>query len=65
MSASIAGFGVLWVVKYIFLDKIMFGPHQHTPYDADIEVQEAQIEAIDAHGATAGAPEAPAGVPEA
>ena len=39
--ASIAGFGVLWVLKYIFLDKIMFGPHHHTPYDEDIEREEA------------------------
>ncbi len=39
--ASIAGFGVLWVLKYLFLDKIMFGPHHHTPYDEDLEVTEA------------------------
>ena len=39
--ASIAGFGVLWVLKYLFLDKVMFGTHHHTPYDEDIEVEEA------------------------
>jgi putative flippase GtrA len=39
--ANIAGFGVLWVLKYLFLDKIMFGPHHHTPYDEDIELEEA------------------------
>ena len=39
--ANIAGFGVLWVLKYMFLDKIMFGPHHHTPYDEDIEELEA------------------------
>ena len=38
--ANLAGFGVLWVLKYLFLDKIMFGPHHHTPYDADIEAEE-------------------------
>ena len=25
MVANIAGFGVLWVAKFLFLDKIMFG----------------------------------------
>ncbi len=39
--ANIAGFGVLWVLKYMFLDKIMFGAHHHTPYDEDIEAEEA------------------------
>jgi putative flippase GtrA len=39
--ANLAGFGILWVLKYLFLDKIMFGPHHHTPYDEDIEAEEA------------------------
>lgn len=43
-GANIAGFGVLWVLKYIFLDKIMFGPDHHTPYDEDIEIEEAMSE---------------------
>ncbi|MGI8754314.1 MAG: GtrA family protein [Acidimicrobiales bacterium] len=43
MAASIAGFGVLWVLKYIFLDKIMFGPEHHTPYDEEIELEEAAV----------------------
>jgi len=38
--ASIAGFAVLWVLKYLFLDRIMFGPHHHTPYDEDLELEE-------------------------
>jgi putative flippase GtrA len=42
--ASIGGFGILWVLKYVFLDKIMFGPHHHTPYDEDIELEEAGID---------------------
>ncbi len=41
MAANIAGFGTLWVLKYLFLDKIMFGDHHHTPYDEDVEMEEA------------------------
>lgn len=41
--ANVAGFGVLWVLKYLFLDKIMFGAHHHTPYDEDIELEEAGL----------------------
>ncbi len=55
MIASIAGFGILWVLKYLFLDKIMFGPDHHTPYDEDIEIEEAALEASGAPGSTAGA----------
>ena len=51
MAASIAGFGFLWVLKYLFLDKIMFGPDHHTPYDEDYEIEEAVVEAR-AAGAT-------------
>ena len=43
MGANIAGFGLLWVLKYLFLDKIMFGPEHHTPYDEDIEREEAGL----------------------
>lgn len=39
--ANIAGFGALWILKYLFLDKIMFGAEHHTPYDEDIEIEEA------------------------
>lgn len=45
MGANIAGFGSLWVLKYLFLDKIMFGPDHHTPYDEDIELEEAGVTA--------------------
>lgn len=45
MLASVFGFGVLWVVKYVFLDKIMFGSDHHTPYDEDYEREEAVVEA--------------------
>lgn len=39
MIASVSGFGILWVLKYLFLDKIMFGTDHHTPYDVDEEVE--------------------------
>lgn len=45
--ANIAGFGVLWVLKYLFLDKIMFGPAHHTPYDEDVERAEAGLPPVD------------------
>jgi len=44
MAANIMGFGTLWILKYIFLDKIMFGTDHHTPYDEDIELEEAGLE---------------------
>ena len=47
MFASIAGFGVLWVLKYLFLDKIMFGTDHHTPYDEDIERVDAGLAPIE------------------
>ena len=47
MFANIAGFGVLWVLKYLFLDKIMFGGDHHTPYDEDIEIEVAALDALD------------------
>ncbi|NLV56982.1 MAG: GtrA family protein [Acidimicrobiales bacterium] len=47
MVASIAGFGLLWVMKYLFLDKIMFGPRHHTPYDEEFEIEEAVLESAD------------------
>lgn len=46
MAANIAGFGILWILKYLFLDKVMFGPDRHTPYDEDIERAEAGLEQL-------------------
>lgn len=46
MGANIAGFGTLWVLKYLFLDKIMFGTDHHTPYDEDIEREEAALPGV-------------------
>lgn len=45
MAANVAGFGILWILKYLFLDKIMFGEDHHTPYDEDFEREEAIVEA--------------------
>jgi len=54
MVASIAGFGILWVLKYLFLDKLMFGPDHHTPYDED---EEHELEGISVEAGATGAPE--------
>src|SRR5699024_5135003 len=43
MAANIIGFGILWVLKYFFLDRIMFGADHHTPYDEDLEVIDAGL----------------------
>jgi putative flippase GtrA len=37
MAASIGGFGVLWVAKFLFLDQVMFGGSQ----DATVAVEPA------------------------
>ena len=29
MAASVGGFGVLWVAKFLFLDQVMFGHSEH------------------------------------
>lgn len=49
-AANIAGFGILWVLKYLFLDKIMFGGDHHTPYDEDMEIEEAALDAAPTPG---------------
>ncbi|MEO6628405.1 MAG: GtrA family protein [Aquihabitans sp.] len=46
MTASLGGFGILWVLKYMFLDKIMFGGDNHTPYDEEMEAEEAVLDAM-------------------
>jgi len=38
MAASIAGFGVLWVAKFLFLDRVMFGQSEKD----EVLSQEAQ-----------------------
>lgn len=51
MLANIAGFGILWILKYLFLDKVMFGPGNHTPYDEPFERATAELAALDAEAA--------------
>ncbi len=34
--ANAMGFGLVWVFKFLFLDRIMFGGHQHFPPDEDL-----------------------------
>jgi hypothetical protein len=37
--ANAVGFGVVWVFKFVFLDRVMFGGHQHFPVDEDLEAE--------------------------
>jgi putative flippase GtrA len=34
-AANLTAFGVLWVVKYLVFDGLMFGPGHHAPDDED------------------------------
>ena len=38
-AANAVGFGLVWVFKFLFLDRIMFGGHQHFPVDEDLEAE--------------------------
>lgn len=46
MIGNIAGFGLLWIARFLVLDRLLFGSHQHTPFSEEIE---AEIEAIEGH----------------
>jgi len=37
--ANTAGFGSVWVFKFLILDKLMFGAHQHFPVEEDLEAE--------------------------
>ena len=37
--ANAVGFGMVWVFKFLFLDRVMFGGHQHFPVDEDLEAE--------------------------
>lgn len=37
--ANAVGFGVVWVFKFVFLDRVMFGGHQHFPVDEDLDAE--------------------------
>jgi putative flippase GtrA len=38
-AANAVGFGVVWVFKFLFLDRMMFGSHQHFPVDEGLETE--------------------------
>lgn len=38
-GANAVGFGMVWVFKFVFLDRIMFGGHQHFPVDEDLDAE--------------------------
>ena len=37
--ANAVGFGLVWVFKYLFLDRVMFGGRRHFPVDEDLEAE--------------------------
>ena len=37
--ANAVGFGLVWVFKFLFLDRVMFGGHQHFPVDEGLEAE--------------------------
>ena len=37
--ANAVGFGLVWVFKFLFLDKVMFGGHQHFPPDEELAAE--------------------------
>ena len=37
--ANAVGFGLVWVFKFVFLDRVMFGGHQHFPVDEDLDAE--------------------------
>ena len=39
MLANMSGFGALWVVRFFVLDKLIWGPHHHTPVSEDVEAE--------------------------
>jgi putative flippase GtrA len=37
--ANALGFGVVWIFKFLILDKAMFGAHRHFPVDEQLEAE--------------------------
>jgi putative flippase GtrA len=37
--ANAVGFGIVWVFKFVILDRVMFGGHQHFPPDEDLAAE--------------------------
>lgn len=44
MIGNLAGFGLLWIARFLVLDRLLFGSHHHTAFSDEIE---AEIEAIE------------------
>ncbi len=36
-GASLSGFGLLWVGRFVVLDRLIWGPHHHTPLDTGLD----------------------------
>lgn len=43
-AANLAGFGVLWLGRFLVFDRLVWGPHHHTPYEEDLEAAAARVE---------------------
>jgi putative flippase GtrA len=55
-GSSLAGFGVLWVIRFLVLDRLIWGAHHHTPVDEEIEDElaaESRLGGDDESGAVA------------
>lgn len=44
MGGNIAGFGILWVARYVVLDRLLFGEHHHTPFGDEIDAELSHLE---------------------
>jgi putative flippase GtrA len=38
-AANAVGFGLVWVFKFLFLDRVMFGGQQHFPVDEELDAE--------------------------
>jgi putative flippase GtrA len=45
-AANAVGFGLVWVFKFVFLDRVMFGGHQHFAVDEDLDTELGSAPAV-------------------